>query len=40
VSVTGEGNLLRVAVVSRLRESVQGKPMLAQEMDALAESGL
>jgi MraZ protein len=40
VSVTGEGNLLRVTVVSRLRESVQGKPMAAQETDALAECGL
>jgi MraZ protein len=40
VSVTGEGNLLRMAILSRLRESVQGKPMPPQEMDALAESGL
>lgn len=40
VSVTGEGNLLRVTAVSRLREIVQGKPMLAQNMDALAEFGL
>jgi MraZ protein len=40
VSVTGEGNLLRVTVVSRLRENVQGKPMIPQNMDALAEYGL
>jgi MraZ protein len=40
VSVTGEGNLLRVTAVSRLRENVQGKAMLAQNMDALAEFGL
>jgi MraZ protein len=40
VSVTGEGNLLRVTVVSRLRETVQGKAMPAQEMDALADCGL
>jgi MraZ protein len=40
VSVTGEGNLLRVTVVSRLRENVQGKPMAPQNMDALAEFGL
>jgi MraZ protein len=40
VSVTGEGNLLRVTAVSRLRENVQGKSMLAQNMDALAEFGL
>ncbi len=40
VSVTGEGNLLRVTVISRLRESVQGKAMAAQETDALAECGL
>jgi len=40
VTVTGEGNLLRVTAVSRLREIVQGKPMAAQNMDALAEFGL
>jgi len=40
VSVTGEGNLLRVTVVSRLREKVQDKQMIAQHMDALAEFGL
>jgi MraZ protein len=40
VSVTGEGNLLRVTIVSRLRENVQGKAMPAQHTDALAENGL
>jgi MraZ protein len=40
VSVTGEGTLLRVTVVSRLKESVQGKPMAAQNADALTSFGL
>ena len=40
VSVTGEGNLMRVTILSRLRESVQGKPMLAAHEDELAELGL
>jgi MraZ protein len=40
VSVTGEGILLRVTVVSRLRESVHGKHITAPNMDALAEFGL
>ena len=38
--VMGEGNLLRVTVLSRLKETVQGKPMEAANMDALAEFGL
>jgi len=40
VSVTGEGNLLRVTALSRLRAQVQGKPMAPQYMDRLAEFGL
>jgi len=40
VTVMGEGNLLRVTVLSRLKETVQGKPMEAANMDALAEFGL
>jgi transcriptional regulator MraZ len=40
VSVTGEGPFLRVAVVSRLRQNVQGKAMPASEMDELAQFGL
>jgi len=40
VSVMGEKNLLRVTVVSRLKEKVHGKPMAAQDMDALADFGL
>jgi hypothetical protein len=40
VTVMGEGNLLRVTVLSRLKEKVQGKPMDAANMDALAEFGL
>ena len=40
VSVMGEGNLLRVTALSRLKEKVQGKPMPPQNMDALAGFGL
>jgi MraZ protein len=40
VTVMGEGNLLRVTVVSRLKEKVHGKPMDAANMDALADFGL
>jgi MraZ protein len=40
VTVMGEGNMLRVTVLSRLKEQVQGKPMEAANMDALAEFGL
>jgi len=40
VKVSGEGVMLRVTAVKRLREKVQGKPMLPQEMDALAKHGL
>jgi hypothetical protein len=40
VSVMGEGNMLRVTVVSRLKEKVFGKPMVAQDMDTLAGFGL
>jgi MraZ protein len=40
VTITGEGNLLRVTAVSRLAEQVQNKPMSPQNMDALAEFGL
>jgi MraZ protein len=40
VKVSGEGILLRVTSVKSLRESVQGKPMPAQEVDELTEYGL
>jgi MraZ protein len=40
VSVMGEGNLLRVTVISRLKEKVHGKAMVAQNMDTLAGFGL
>jgi MraZ protein len=40
VSVMGEGNLLRVTALSRLKEKVQGKAMEPQNMDALAGFGL
>ena len=40
VNVSGEGTFLRVTIVKRLRESLQGKAMAATELDALAEFGL
>jgi MraZ protein len=40
VSVMGEGNLLRVTALSRLKAKVQGKAMQPQNMDALAGFGL
>lgn len=40
VTVMGEGNLLRVTVVSRLKEKVHGKPMADHHMDELAGFGL
>jgi MraZ protein len=40
VKVSGEGTFLRVTIVKRLRESLQGKAMAATELDALAEFGL
>ena len=40
VSVMGEGNLLRVTALSRLKAKVQGKAMPSQYMDALAGFGL
>jgi MraZ protein len=40
VSVNGEGNVLRVTPVSRLRETVQGKPLADQHLDRLAQFGL
>jgi len=40
VSVMGEDNMLRMTVLSRLKEKVEGKPMVAENMDALAGFGL
>ncbi len=40
VSVMGEGNLLRVTPVSRLKEKVHGKLMTPESMDELAGFGL
>jgi len=40
VSVMGEGNLLRVTPLSRLKEKVHGKPMSSESMDELAGFGL
>jgi MraZ protein len=40
VSVNGEGTLLRVTAVSRLRTKVHGKPMASEHLDRLAQYGL
>jgi MraZ protein len=40
VTVMGEDNMLRMTVLSQLKEKVHGKPMIDENMDALAGFGL
>jgi MraZ protein len=40
VKVSGEGNLLRVTSLEKLRATVKASPMSAQEIDSLTEYGL
>jgi MraZ protein len=40
VTVSGEGNLIRVTSLRKLRESVESNPFSTQEIDSLTEYGL